>query len=253
MVARTGAVPNRSSPLERERKFFLAMACVMAAAIAAGFTKNLVLGVSSFAMPLLYHVHAVAFFGWVALYLLQNALVVAGSVPLHRRLGWLAAGGVPVLLVLGLATVIVSLREHGGTPPRPANDFLFVNSLIVVGFAGLATAAIVKRRDAAWHRRLMYGSMAVLTEPGVGRLLPGMLVGMTAGSIVAVVALMFVLAGIVFDLRRSGRVHPAWWWGGATILAVQLIGSGVAFSPLGFAATRAVLAGTAGEQMANIP
>src|SRR3546814_18829257 len=73
-----------------EAHFFWIMAVIMSAIIVAGFSVNLVLGRSTFAVPLAYHVHAVVFFGWVALYLAQNGLVATNNIRLHRTLGLLA-------------------------------------------------------------------------------------------------------------------------------------------------------------------
>jgi len=64
--------------IRSDHKFFLIMACAMAAVIVAGFGLNLAMGRSNFGLPLLYHVHAFVFFGWVALYLTQNVLVANG-------------------------------------------------------------------------------------------------------------------------------------------------------------------------------
>src|SRR3546814_8387381 len=62
-----------------EAHFFWIMAVIMSAIIVAGFSVNLVLGRSTFAVPLAYHVHAAVFFGWVALYLAQNGLVATNN------------------------------------------------------------------------------------------------------------------------------------------------------------------------------
>lgn len=70
-----------------EERFFLRMACAMAIVIVGGFSTNLMLGRSSFAVPVLVHAHAFIFMGWVGLYLAQNALIFAGNRRFHRRLG----------------------------------------------------------------------------------------------------------------------------------------------------------------------
>src|SRR5262249_9702582 len=93
MVVATLANPGDIAA--RERRFFFVMACIMAAVIVAGFATNLLLGRSSFGLPLILHIHAWVFFGWVALYVVQNGLVATGRVAVHRRLGWMAAIWVP--------------------------------------------------------------------------------------------------------------------------------------------------------------
>ena len=53
----------------------------MAAVIVAGFSLNLALGRSTFAVPVIYHVHAVTFFAWTGLFVLQTRLAAAAEQP----------------------------------------------------------------------------------------------------------------------------------------------------------------------------
>ena len=99
----------------REERFFFVMACVMAGILVLGFGLNAAIGRSSFGAPAIYHVHAAVFFGWVVLYLTQNALIFTGSVALHRRLGWLAVIWVPIMVAMGTLMTVISLRQGG--PP----------------------------------------------------------------------------------------------------------------------------------------
>jgi hypothetical protein len=233
--------------IAREHRFFLTMAIAMAAVIVGGFSANLLLGRSSFALPLIYHVHAFVFFGWVALYVMQNALIAGGAVHIHRRLGWLALVWAPAMIVLGIAVTLHAVRNHGGPPFFDLNEFLIGNIMGLLGFAGLVTAAIMLRRRTDWHRRLMFCGMAILTGPGFGRLLPTPLFIPWAWSIVALVApLIFPLIGMAFDRRRTGHVHRAWWWGAGAMIAAHVAGELIAYSPPGRALTEAVVAGTPG-------
>ena len=231
--------------MTREHGFFLTMAIAMALVIVAGFAANLALGRSSFALPLLYHVHAFVFFGWVVLYVTQNALVASGSLALHRRLGWLAAVWAPVIAILGIAMTFYSLGRTGGLPFFDVREFLFANILLVLTFAGLVAAAIVNRRRTDWHRRLMFCAMAYLTGPGFGRLLPAPLLIPWAYWIAAFVApSIFPLIGMAFDFRRNGKIHPAWLWGIGAALTAFVVADLIAYSAPGTAFARAVIAGS---------
>ncbi len=79
------------APARSEERFFFKMACTMAVLIVAGFGFQLGAGRSSFSVPLVYHLHAFIYFGWVALFVLQSGLAAAGNLALHRQLGWLSA------------------------------------------------------------------------------------------------------------------------------------------------------------------
>lgn len=231
--------------VSRERKFFFVMACVMGLVIVAGFSSNLLLGRSSFSVPLIHHAHAFVFFGWVILYVLQNGLVAAGNVALHRRLGVLALAWLPAMVALGIAMTVLSVRK-GAPFFFDVHEFLIGNVLGILTFAILAGAAIAMRARADWHRRLMFCSMAILTGPGLGRLLPMPLFIPWAWWAAIVVSLVFPLVGMAADRRRTGRVHRAWYWGLGAIVGSLLLGDLIAYSTIGTEATRVIVAGTPG-------
>lgn len=247
MATIVGAPPSAA----RER-FFLVSAFVMTAAVVAGFSMQLAAGRSSFAAPIRVHIHALVFFGWVALYLTQNILAGAGSLALHRRLGWLATGWVPMMMVMGtLVTVNLVRTAHVPFFFQPAY-FLIMDPLTLYVFAGLTAAAIVKRRQTMWHRRLMFCGMTILLGPGIGRLIPMPLLIPYAGEVVFALIMLFPIAGAIRDRRVLGRVHPAWWCGMATITAMQIAINAIAFSPLGLAIYNMVAAGSPGAAVAPL-
>ena len=237
------------TPLLAERRFFLTMAIAMAVTIIAGFSTQLAFGRSSFGAPPLVHIHAVIFFGWTFFYVLQNALVASGSVALHRRMGWIGAGWASVIVLLGITTTVVMVRR-GGSPFffEPAY-FLFMNSLSALGFGGLVASAIVQRNRAEWHRRLMLCGMAILTGPAIGRLLPMPLLIPNAGWAVYACVMIFPVIGMARDVRRTGTVHRAWWWGTGTITIIQIAMSALAYSTAGIAIYDATTAGSAGASV----
>lgn len=236
---------EQRSAARSEKKFFFVMACIMAATIVAGFSLNILTGRSDFDRPLIYHAHAFVFFGWVMLYLVQNGLIAADNVALHRRLGWLALLWVPAMVGLGIAMTIVSARR-GAPFFFDVSGFLFGNALGTLLFAALVAAAIAMRRRTDWHRRLMFCGMAILTGPGLGRLLPMPLFIPWSWSVSFAFTLLFPLVGMIRDQRRHGRVHPAWFWGVGAMLAVHIGGELLAQSPLGLSVTSAIVDGTPG-------
>ncbi|MEJ0064265.1 MAG: hypothetical protein WDM85_01705 [Caulobacteraceae bacterium] len=124
MAAIAEPLPSFSS--RDDRGFFLGGAIAMAVTIAAGFSLQLAMGRSSFGAPPLIHAHAIAFMGWVVIYLTQNILVASGNVALHRRLGWLAAGWVVLMVVLGCAVTAFDIRVvHVPFFFRPAQFLVF--------------------------------------------------------------------------------------------------------------------------------
>ena len=71
-------------------RFYAIMAWIMSLVIVAGFSLNLAMGRSTFAVPAAYHVHGVIFMSWIGLYLAQHMTMARGAVGLHRSLGKLA-------------------------------------------------------------------------------------------------------------------------------------------------------------------
>ena len=240
--------PNPASTASgtSEERFFFRMACVMATVIVAGFATNLAMGRSTFAVPLIYHVHAAVFFSWIALFVTQVGLVASGNLALHRRLGWLSALLIPVMVALGIAIMIASLRRTGGPFFFDANEFLISNPLGLVAFAGLVGFAVRMRKRTDWHRRLMMSAMASLMGPGFGRLLPTPLLVPWAWEIVSSVGMVFVLAGMLRDKRVNGAVHPAWFIGLAVGLGWVILGEILAYQPWAIELTKSVLAGYPG-------
>lgn len=229
-----------------DERFFLGAAVAMTLVIVAGFSTQLAVGRSTFFSPPLVHVHAIVFMGWVTIYLLQNILVATGRMTLHRRLGWVAAGWMLPMIVLGFAVTLAMVRR--GQVPfffQPL-QFLVFDPMSVLTFAALTGSAILLRERTEWHRRLHLCGMAMLMGPGFGRLLPMPLLVPWAWEASFAAGLVFPLAGMVADLRRGGRVHPAWRWGLTAMIGALLLTEAVAYSGLGQALYRGVTAGSPG-------
>lgn len=234
------------APASTDDRFFMGAALGMALVVVAGFSLQLAMGRSSFASPPLVHAHAIVFMGWIVLYVTQTALAATGNLSLHRRLGWLGAGWIVLMLILGTMVTLAIVRR--GQAPfffRP-QQFLIFDPLSLVGFAALTWAAIGLRRRTGWHRRLHLCGTAILLGAAFGRLLPMPLLPPFAFEATFVATLIFPLAGVIADLRRSGRVHSAWVWGIGGMFATLLLTEAVTYSPLGDAIYRGVTAGTPG-------
>lgn len=231
-------------------RFFVGAAFAMTLVIVAGFTNQLAMGRSTFYSPPLVHAHAIMFMGWVAIYLLQNIFVATDRMTLHRRLGWVAAGWMVPMMVLGFG-VTVALVRRGQVPFffRPL-QFLVFDPLSLVAFAALTGSAILMNKRTQWHRRLHLCGMSMLMGPGFGRLLPMPLLQPWAWEAAFAAGLVFPIAGIVADLRRSAHVHPAWRYGICGMISAFVLIETLTYSGVGQALYRAVTWDSPG---ANIP
>ena len=167
-------IPFSADTDRGEARFFFTMACVMAASIVGGFAFNLAMGISSFDVPVMVHIHAFVMFGWVALYLTQNAMIFTDNVAIHRKLGWLAVIWLPMMLVLGCLMTRWSIQQHGVPPFLEVNEFLFSNPALLLLSIGLFAWAITVRANTGWHRHghdyvvvpLMDGKVKLVTKDG---------------------------------------------------------------------------------------
>lgn len=217
---------GRSSAPSDER-FFTTSAVIITLVMVAGFSVQLVAGRSSFDAPLLVHAHAVVFFGWVFLYLAQNLLVTAGNIALHRRLGWLATLWVVPMVGLGTLVTVRMVQEARVPFVFTPAEFLIFDPLTCYAFAALAWTAVALRRRTDWHRRLHLCAMALLSGPGLDRLLPLPLLIPNAFEAGFLAGLAFPIAGIVSDWRRGRPLHAAWLWGLGVMLGTLVLIEGL--------------------------
>jgi len=239
-------------PPSGDERFFLGAAIAMTAVIVAGFSTQLAMGRSTFYSPPLVHAHALMFMGWVTIYLLQNVLVATGRMALHRRLGWVAAGWIVPMIILGFAVTIAMVRR--GQVPfffRPLH-FLVFDPLSLLAFAGLTGSAILLRNRTEWHRRLHLCGMAMLMGPGFGRMLPMPLLAPWAWEMTFACGLIFPIAGVVSDLRRSRSVHPAWRWGILSMLVAFVAIEAISYSSVGQGLYRTVTLDSPGASVAPL-
>lgn len=239
-------IAPRSGQANKDTRFFTIMAFVMAGVIVAGFTFNLAMGRSSFALPLAFHVHGLIFMGWLALYLAQVVTIANGNRALHRQLGKLGYLWVPAMVAAGLMIITVSARTTGGPFFFAKNEFLVSNMAGLLAFGGIALWALRVRRYQGWHRRLMLVAMSILTGPGLGRLLPMPLFIPHAWTATILFTFLFPVIGMIADKRQLGGVHPAYWWGMAVNVGAFVLSMLLAYTSAGYAFTEWLVAGSPG-------
>ena len=231
-----------------DTRFFAIMAYVMAFFIVAGFTFTLAMGRSTFDAPWPYHLHGVVFMAWVGLYVAQHTSIASGHRALHARLGQAAYLMLPVMMIAGTLIMVVVAQRNGGPFFFHMGEFLISNVTLLWCFGGLTFWALRVRRHTGWHRRLMLCGMAIMTGPGIGRLLPAPLFIPNAWLTITLVTFIFPVIGIVVDWRKRGSVHPAYWWGFGAYVGTFVAGTLIGHSSIGIGITEWVVAGTPGAQ-----
>lgn len=164
----------------------------------------------------------------------------------------MAAFWIIPMVVMGCFVTVMMVRA--GRAPfffKPL-QFLIFDPVIVFTFAALTVAAVQLRRRTEWHRRLHFCGMSMLMGPGIARLLPMPLLAPWAWESFSCVCLLFPLAGMYADVRRSGRVHPAWRYGIGAMIAGFALTEVLTYSPAGPPIYAAVVKGSPGALVAPL-
>ncbi|MDE2435832.1 MAG: hypothetical protein KGM49_06200 [Sphingomonadales bacterium] len=233
-------------------RFAARTAILMAVTVVVGFFTQWAMGRSTFASPLRVHLHAFAFMGWVALFVTQGQLALRGETAFHRKLGWIGTAWLALMLAAAI-NVIVAMTRNGTVPffftPQ---QLLIADPMTLLAFVGLTFAAVAMRRRTDWHVRLHICAMSAIMAPAFGRMLPMPLLVPYAFETSVLFGMVFVVAGMIRDMRKYGTVHPAWLWGiGAVVVTVGL-SDAITYSSVGNGIYRTVTAGYPGERIPGL-
>lgn len=208
---------------DSEKTFFFVMAIVVAATAIIGFSFARLIGLSSFGAPWWVHVHALIMMSWVGLFLAQTGFIWQGNRAAHRRLGRIGAVWIGWMLMVGLLTTAWSLGARRAPPFFDPVFFLAMDWLNMIAFAAMAWAGIALRHRTDWHRRLMLGATIIVIGPAWGRLMPLPILREGVVWPISGLLLLYFGAGLIYDLRTRGRVHPAYGVGVAVLAAFVLL------------------------------
>lgn len=191
----------------------------------------------------LHHLHALAFFAWIALYVWQTQLVARGRIARHREIGLAGFALSGAVIVLGVWMAQRAAQRRFGTMAHPY-EFSWFNLIDIGLFALFMIGAILLvTRHKEWHRRFTFAAALCLVAPAATRWtlkVPGIdpyILDITAYFIVY----PFLIALLLFDRRTLGRFHPATLTAIALLLPVHLSSAGIARSAWWNAAAPALI------------
>lgn len=207
---------DSNQPAARSRRFFSVTALLIAVLVVLSFpfTYFIPLATGSKSFTLLRHLHGLAFFGWIGLYLVQTLLVRNGKVRLHRELGLAGVALAGAMVPLGLWQAVTSAGERqaqGMTKPFEFSLYNLVDILTFALFFGWAVFEASRRIE--WHRRLMFVAALNLFGPAFSRVVilapyaypwTDMAPNLIADSL--------LLALAWYDRKKLGRIHPVTLW-----------------------------------------
>jgi hypothetical protein len=240
-VAPTPPRNQRPFPVHRaaDGNFFLLYVVLIWLAVLAGFGSEMIRRVNSNAapFPVAVHIHAIITVAWLGLLTSQTLLIRKRELRLHRK--WGTAGGVLAVAVIlvGLWAALAFEKLAMNTPLRRPH-FLAIEWSNIIEFGGLAAAAIILRKHAAAHKRLILLATLSLTPAAFNRAIGKPFLHPLLGSgvwetwiqIFALTDLMVLGIGL-YDWRMRRRVHPAWVLGALWMVAGQVIASWLFYNP----------------------
>lgn len=233
-------VPKRFAAYHAaDRNFFLLFLVLCWLGVIGGFmpsvTKRLA-GNADYAAPLVLQVHVFAFTAWLLLLGMQMALIRWRRPAVHKQLGLAAIILIPIMSVTALWSEIYSQQFYFDHPPN-SQAFFIVPIANVIAFTILASAALVSRKDASTHKRLILLATTVIAGVGYSRWwgeglyaafgdgLWGMIINTYTGT-------NLLLAGAVaYDLVTRKRVHRVYEIGVPMLLLSELAVSLIYHAP----------------------
>jgi hypothetical protein len=183
-----------------------------------------------FAGSRLLHVHNVVFLAWIALLWWQGTLADRGRLERHRAFG--LAGIALATAVVFVGTLVFQQRVQELAQlagPVVATGQMMLSASAMAGFAVLVGLAIAFARNTGVHRRLMAVATLSLLGAPIMRLVAAAGLRPTGPvspwfSLVPGIAVdLLVLAVLVWDWRRHGRVSPVYAWSLAGLGAMQVL------------------------------
>jgi hypothetical protein len=225
-----------TSVRSESRTFYVWMAVGFVLVAFGGFTPTYWAPVvaGSFKAPPVIHVHGILMFTWTVFFLVQTALVASGRTMDHRSWG---LAGIALFTTIACAVLVgemaVLKRDEAEGFGLQSRHFAAVTLCAWPLMVGIFALAIVKIRQPEVHKRLMVLLMSAMMTPAIARVFivllapPGAVGGAPPPPFVSIppsiVADLFIVVAIVRDWRLLGRPHPVYLYGGAVILAEQLL------------------------------
>jgi len=210
-----------------DRQFFARITIGLAVIIVIGFGQFAALGRVDYRhVPLWFHFHGAIMLSWLTLCIVQSQLAARMSAPtlaLHRRMGWLALAYIAVIPLVGSMALRSALGQQLVPPFFTPAYFLALNACFFLGFPVLVLMAVLRRRETAWHARLILAANVLLLDPALGRLSPMPLLGSNGEWLSMAVEMVPFALLARHDRRQIGRIHPATILGAGSNIGLHIL------------------------------
>jgi hypothetical protein len=221
---------------------FKRMAYVCAAVGVIGFAPTYWIPLVSGRLTLdpILHLHAVVFYAWLTLFVIQAHLAASRQIQRHREVGVFGVAIATAMCFVGVAAAINSLRQGQAAGfGDEALGFSVVPLTGIMLFAVMFAYALLNVRRPDVHKRILLIATVGLLNAAVGRLFILALGAPPPTAAVAPPPVFFTVpAGLITDLllipamlhdrKHLGRVHRVYWIWGGVLVASQLLRAPIA-------------------------
>lgn len=195
------------------------------------------------------HLHGWSYFLWFLLLPVQASLIATGRRRMHITLGTASLALAAVMVFTGVLVASVRIQQGliAAEPDeltmfwRDFGQLIMYNMVLFVGFYG---AAMVRRDQPHFHKRMIVLASASVLPAAIFRII----VGLTGFHWLATpewvmpaaffLPAAFIVVGMVNDRRVRGRIHHAYVVGLPILLVVHGLGLITAGKPAGEAMSR---------------
>jgi hypothetical protein len=165
-------VPDIQRNRNFEHRFFITVAVLFPLAVIIGFGPTFYLK-PFFNTPdlpsMLVKFHGVVMTAWLALFFVQAYLISSKRIKVHMNLGLLSIAFAIIVFFTGTFTGIAAAKRGAAPPGFDPIPFMIIPLGDMVIFAILFTAAIIYRKKAADHKRLMLLTVLNFLPPALAR------------------------------------------------------------------------------------
>jgi len=196
----------------------MALAC--AAVVFVGFAPTYFLRpADAEPLPMLVHVHGLAYTAWMLLLIAQVFLISAARKDVHKVLGYAGAVLAAAMIVLGVVVALVAARRGVAEgQAEEARSFLLIPLGGMVSFGAFIVLGVINRARPDRHRRLMLLATIAILPAAMGRI-PG-IAGAPGPFMVVFISLLAVVP--IAD-RLAGRpFSPVSVWGGLALFVWEV-------------------------------
>lgn len=193
------------------KNYFSWASIVLLLLAVAGFSDNLFYDVrqESNSDPK-FVVHGLFFLAWFVMLVVQSNFIRKGDIRAHRKWGLL---GMVVALGVILSTFYVFYAVYEGWSAM--SGFVKANRIFTLSFAVIVFWAYLKRRNPAFHKRLLLVGTLYVMGPIIDRV--GGKLGQENDLSYFLIEVIFwngaFVSLLVYDWKTLRRIHPVTWIG----------------------------------------